>query len=151
MERACRRVSSEGRRPNSRAPDDLRTASESYPDWVEETYLPLPDELPDRVVTLSREIVSDAPTAYDRALALQRYLRESYPYTLDLDAPPADQDVVDYFLFDLKTGYCDYYASAMTVMARSVGLPSRLAVGYATGTYDPDDQSYQVSMAEAHS
>ncbi|MBN1428453.1 MAG: transglutaminase domain-containing protein [Anaerolineae bacterium] len=135
----------------SATPDDLRSASESYPDWVEETYLALPDEIPGRVVSLSEEIVDDAPTAYDKALALQKYLRDNYPYTLELDAPPVERDVVDYFLFDLEKGYCDYYASAMTVMARSVGLPARLAVGYATGTYDPVNLSYQVTMAESHS
>jgi hypothetical protein len=102
------------------------------------------------VTALARESTAGAPTAYDKALALQDHLR-TYPYTLELDAPPADRDVVDYFLFDLKRGYCDYYASAMVVMARSVGLPARLAVGYTTGAYDQDDQVYRVSMAEAHS
>jgi hypothetical protein len=59
--------------------------------------------------------------------------------------------VVDFFLFDLKQGYCDYYASSMVVMARSIGLPARLTVGYATGAYDPADQAYHVNMADAHS
>jgi transglutaminase-like putative cysteine protease len=131
-------------------PDQLRTASQDYPEWISATYLPLPEELPERVTALARESTAGAPTAYEKALALQDYLR-TYPYTLELDAPPADRDVVDYFLFDLKRGYCDYYASAMVVMARSVGLPARLAVGYATGAYDQDDQVYRISMAEAHS
>jgi hypothetical protein len=59
--------------------------------------------------------------------------------------------VVDYFLFDLQQGYCDYYATAMVVMARSLGIPARLAVGYATGEYDPELEAYQVTRANAHS
>jgi hypothetical protein len=59
--------------------------------------------------------------------------------------------VVDYFVFELKAGYCDYYATSMVVMARAVGLPSRLVVGYAEGRYDPEQERYVVSEAEAHS
>ncbi len=131
-------------------PDDLRRASTRYPGWVKDGYLALPKELPQPVTTLARQITAGAPTPYDKALALQDYLR-TYTYTLNLAAPPADRDVVDYFLFDLKRGYCDYFASAMVVMARSVGLPARLVVGYATGQFDPDSETYRVSMADAHS
>jgi hypothetical protein len=59
--------------------------------------------------------------------------------------------VVDYFLFDLKQGYCDYYATSMAVLARAAGLPSRLVVGYATGSYDPANNRYVVTEADAHS
>jgi hypothetical protein len=131
-------------------PDQLRTASEDYPTWIVDSYLALPESLPPRVGALAQEITADQPTAYDRALALQAYLR-TYPYTLDLPAPPDDRDVVDAFLFEWQEGYCDYYASAMVVMARSVGLPARLAVGYATGAYDPETDRYYVTQADAHS
>jgi len=70
---------------------------------------------------------------------------------LDLPQPPTDQDIVDYFLFDLKRGYCDYYATAMVVMARATGLPARLAVGYASGEFDPANNRYVVTAADAHS
>jgi hypothetical protein len=131
-------------------PDELRMASTDYPDWAADVYLTLPEELPERVGELAEEITADAPTAYDQALALQDYLR-GYEYNLDLSAPPADRDVVDYFLFDLQEGYCDYYASAMVVMARSLGIPARLAFGYATGAYDLELEAYQVTRADAHS
>jgi hypothetical protein len=62
-----------------------------------------------------------------------------------------DRDVVDYFLFDLQTGYCDYYASSMVVLARSVGLPARIVVGYAGGQFDEEYDHYLVSEADAHS
>ncbi len=102
-------------------------------------YLSLPDELPQRVIDLAHSLTAGQPTVYDQALALQTYLR-TIPYTLGLPAPSTDADVVDSFLFDLKRGYCDYYASAMVVMARSVDIPARLAVGYAAGSYDARTQ-----------
>ncbi len=131
------------------SPEQLREAGEEYPDWAA-GYLDLPEGLPERVTALAREITAGAKTPYDRAIALQNYLR-TYPYTLDLPAPPTDRDVVDYFLFELKQGYCDYYASAMVVMARAVGLPARLAIGFATGEYDPRLEAYQVRIADSHS
>lgn len=132
------------------APDDLRGAEGPVPDWAAEAYLTLPEALPARVARLAEEVTAGAPTRYDRALALQDYLR-TYEYSLDLPDLPADHDLVDYFLFDLRRGYCDYYASAMIVMARSLSIPARLAVGYRTGTYDPETGAYRVSMADAHS
>ena len=59
--------------------------------------------------------------------------------------------MADYFLFDLKTGYCDYYATSMIVMARAVGLPARLVIGYANGDYDPVKAEYVIREADAHS
>ena len=129
---------------------DLRAAGQSYPAWVVERYLPLPDSVPDRVLALARDLTATEPTSYDRALAIERYLRQ-FPYTLDLPSPPADQDVTDYFLFDLQRGYCDYYATAMVVLARAAGLPARLVTGYASGGYNQDQAQYVVTKADAHS
>ena len=75
-------------------------------------------------------------TPYDRARAIELYLR-TIPYSLDVPIPPAEHDVVDYFLFDLRRGYCDYYATAMAMLPRAAGLPAHVAVGYAAGDYDP--------------
>ena len=91
---------------------ELRYAGSNYPDWIRARYLALPDDIPDRVGVLARDLTATVPTPYDRARAIETYLRQ-FPYTLDVSAPPATRDVVDYFLFDLKRGYCDYYASAM--------------------------------------
>ena len=130
--------------------DELKAADQSYPDWVSPHYLELPRTLPDRVFVLARNLTANEATPYDRARAIERYLR-AFPYTLDLDLPPAGQDVVDYFLFDLQKGYCDYYASSMVVLARASGLPARLVVGYIAERYDEDLQAYVISEAEAHS
>ncbi|HVN55342.1 MAG TPA: transglutaminase-like domain-containing protein [Anaerolineaceae bacterium] len=128
----------------------LATAGRDYPGWVRQKYLQLPAGLPDRVRSLARDITATAITPYDQAKAIETFLR-NYPYTLALPAPPANKDIVDYFLFDLKKGYCDYYASSMVVLARSIGLPARLVIGYASGTYDAGALRYVVTEANAHS
>jgi transglutaminase-like putative cysteine protease len=141
----------------SRAPEptapELRANSpvtETLPPEIASRYLALPASIPRRVLDLAREVAGDAPTRYDRALAIERYLR-AYPYTLDLPEPPAGRDLVDYFLFERQEGYCDYYASAMVVMARAVGVPARLASGYAQGTFDYETGRWAVTEQDAHS
>jgi len=101
------------------------------------------------VVELARGVTAEADTVYAQALALEAYLR-SFPYDLEVAKPPEGRDVVDYFLFDLQRGYCDYFASAMVAMARSVGIPARLAVGYAMGRYDFQQGAYVVTEKDAH-
>lgn len=129
--------------------DTLRAAGQDYPPGVEALYLALPP-LPARVGQLALEVTAGAATPYDQALALEAYLRQ-FPYDLSVSAPPAGRDAVDYFLFDLQAGYCDYYASAMVVLARSLGIPARLAVGYSSGAYDPNQRAFVVTEQNAHS
>ena len=129
--------------------DDLRETTAAYPQWIVDRYLNLPESVPERVHTLAAELTADYTHPYDRALALERYLRD-FPYTLDVPSPPTDQDIADYFLFDLQRGYCDYYATSMVVMARSIGIPARLATGYIGGNLQAEGQ-YQVTEDLAHS
>ncbi len=130
--------------------ESLQVAGTAYPDWIAERYLDLPEDLPNRVIDLARDLTATEPSPYERARAIEQYLRNTYPYTLDVPQPPVDQDIADYFLFELQKGYCDYYATAMVVLARAAGLPSRMAVGYITGTYDALNAQYIISEAEAH-
>lgn len=130
--------------------EKLQAAGDEYPEWIAEHYLQLPDSLPRRVRDLAEQVVEGGESPYEQALLLEDYLR-NYEYTLDIPSPPSNRDVVDYFVFDLQQGYCDYYASAMVVMARSVGLPARLAVGYAMGGYDHVIGKYAVIEKDAHS
>ena len=101
----------------------------TYPDWLYEPYTELPPELSQRVRDLAQDLTSLEPTLYDKAVAIEAYLRE-IPYDLDVPGTPRGRDTVDYFLFDARRGYFDYHASAMVVMLRSIGIPARLAVGY---------------------
>ncbi|MBN2086440.1 MAG: transglutaminase domain-containing protein [Anaerolineales bacterium] len=128
----------------------LRAAGTDYPDWIRRRYLQLPNVLPERVHALARDLTATPPTPYDRAVAIEDYLRREMRYSLEIDSPPYNQDVVDYFLFVSKIGFCDYYASAMTVLARSAGIPARIAIGYAAGTFDPVQGKYTVLESDAH-
>jgi hypothetical protein len=129
---------------------DLRELGSQPASALPEAYLSLPEEIPDRVLALADEVVSGVADSYGRAQVLETFLR-TYTYTLDLPAPPGDQDLVDHFLFNQQEGYCDYFASAMVVMARAVGLPARLASGYAQGTYDYERDVWVVTERDSHS
>lgn len=131
-------------------PNLLRAAGERYPGHIAELYLGLPENLPAELRTYAAEITSAAATPYDKALAIEAALRR-LSYSLDVPAPPAGREVVSWFLFDLRQGYCDYFASAMVVLARLNRVPARLAIGYATGEYDPRSDRYEVSELQAHS
>lgn len=111
-------------------------------------YLGLPRNLPPRVGELATALASNRRGAYAQALALEDYLRK-LPYSYTVEPIPRDGDAVDLFLFEMRSGYCTYYASSMIVLARSLGIPARLAVGYATGERSPDGR-YLVYERDAH-
>jgi transglutaminase-like putative cysteine protease len=128
----------------------LRSAGSSYPEWINTRYLSLPDTLPPRLYSLALDLTANATAPYDRARAIEQYLR-NIPYDLDISLPPADRDVVDYYIYDLKRGYCDYSATAMVVLARAAGLPARLVMGYAGGSYNSNKAHYEIREENAHS
>jgi transglutaminase-like putative cysteine protease len=129
---------------------DLRSAGKSYPDWVVERYLSLPETITPRTVDLTRSITAASDTPYDRARAIEQYLRNTIVYDETVDAPPGDADIVDYLLFERNRGYCEYSASAMTVMLRSIGIPARVAVGFYPGSYDQAQAGYLYRQYNAH-
>lgn len=130
--------------------NDLREASQDYPDWVSNRYLELPDSVPDRVINLAFEITILESTPYDRAVAIEQYLR-TFPYTTDIPQPPVGVDIADHFLFTVQEGYCDYYATSMVVLARAIGLPARFVLGYIGQTYDPIEDAFIITGDQAHS
>ena len=116
----------------------LRAAGSNYPAVVRQLYMST-DGITDRTQKLALQIVAKAKatTPFDKAQALADYLRTDprFTYSTKIDSPSTDRDVADWFLFDPKgqVGFCQYYATAMAVMARSLGLPARLAAGFAPG------------------
>jgi hypothetical protein len=130
--------------------DELRSAGQAYPTWIKNRYLALPGSVPERVLSLARDLTAVEPTPYDRAVALERYLR-TFPYTLDVPTPPVNEEITDYFLFTLREGYCDYYATSMVVLARAAGLPARLVTGYALDQLDQEVKDFSISADQAHS
>ncbi len=132
------------------SPDVLRQAGDNYPAYIAERYLQEADSVTQRTRDLALEITAGLETPYDKARALEAYVK-AYEYTLDLPAPPPGVDIADYFLFDLKKGYCDYYASSFVVMARSVGIPARLVGGYLPGELDAETGQIIITADRAHS
>lgn len=87
---------------------------------------------------------------FDTVMAITAYLQRNFHYSLDLPPVPAGVDPVDWFLFDVKVGYCEQFATAETLMLRSLGIPARLATGYSTGDYDPVLNQAVVRERDAH-
>jgi len=128
----------------------LRADTVDYPQWVQDRYLQLPDTITPRTIALAEELTTGLTNPYDKAIAVRDYLRQNISYNDQINAPPEGVDPVDYVLFDLKEGYCTYYASAMAVMLRSQGVPVRLVSGYAQGDFDEPTQSYRVRAKNSH-
>ena len=100
---------------------------------------------------LARQAVAGAgPTRYEQVMALTNFLQKNYQYSLQLGHVPGGRDPVDWFLFDAKVGYCEQFATAETLMLRSLGIPARLATGYSTGDYDPVLNQAVVRERDAH-
>ena len=112
--------------------DQLRVAG-SDTDDVDPVYTRI-DGLAPRVAALAREITAGKPTMFDKAVSLQRYFGPENGFSYQTQTPgPSDQDALVDFLFRGRIGFCEQYASAMAVLARAVGIPSRVAIGYTAG------------------
>ncbi len=131
----------------------LTAAGTDYPAAVRALYLE-DARVTDRVRQLALEITAGLETPYEQAKALAAYLQRDDSFTYDTVAPVPgpDEDLVDFFLFDpdsARSGYCQYYASSFVMMARSLGLPARVAAGFAPGDRQEDD-TYLVRESNAH-
>ena len=135
--------------------EQLRAAGAAYPDWLT-PYMKLPPrgyrpaDVQARIKALALQVTANAATPYDKALAIESYLRSSnFKYTLKT-ATPAAYDPIDYFLFHSKEGYCEFFASAMGDMLRSIGIPTRLVNGFGPGLYETSYKSFVVRGEDAH-
>jgi hypothetical protein len=104
----------------------------------------------DRVRALAREVTASAPTVYDKVRALEAWIGAHTKYTLDIPQLPKGRDAVDQFLFVDRRGFCEQIGTSLVVMLRSLGIPARLAVGYATGERNPFTGLYEVRAKDAH-
>lgn len=136
----------------SRAYDSELRSVEPAMESIRAHYTTLPDTIPTRVRDLTQQLLADASatTDYDAAMAIQQYLR-TFRYDEQRPRPPTSGDWVDYFLFESQIGYCDDFATAMTVMLRTQGIPARYVQGYTGGDRDPARGDYVVRESMAHS
>jgi hypothetical protein len=135
--------------PPAVPPQQLRAASADYPEEIRKTYLQLP-ELDPRIAALAQQVTARAPTAYDKAAAIELYLRTHYGYTLELSGSPRVHPLA-YFLFERRAGHCEYFAAAMTVMLRTLGIPARYVNGFLPGEYNELGEDFIVRASDAHS
>ncbi|MGB9788783.1 MAG: transglutaminase domain-containing protein [Dictyoglomus turgidum] len=112
-------------------------------------YLQLPN-IPKRVKDLTFEITKGYQTPWEKLMAIKNYLEDNYEYSLDIPPLPDNEDAVDNFLFEVKKGYCEQFATAFAVMARIIGVPSRLVTGYGPGDLNPWTGMYEVKVKNAH-
>jgi len=127
---------------------ELRGASSVYPPRLLEAYLQLP-ALDPRIRALAEKTTYSSTNEYDKVLSLERYLVSHYSYTLDLTGPPTS-DPLAAFLFERRSGNCEYFASAMTVMLRGIGIPARYVTGFLAGEYNDVGGDYIVRESDAH-
>ena len=131
---------SETARVSEATESDLRGAASfppTLPRWSAR-YLQLPDGVTQRTADLAETLGRGKMSSYDYALAVEQYLRDTITYTEKVSLPPYDRDVTDYFLFQSKAGYGEYYSTAMTVLLRLGGVPAREVVGYLPGGKSED-------------
>ncbi|MDP2917192.1 MAG: transglutaminase domain-containing protein [Dehalococcoidia bacterium] len=132
-------------------PEQLSSASATYPRWVSEKYLQLPSSLPERMKQTSRLIIrrAQAQTPYEKVIAIKSYLSR-LPYLQTGTAPPEGVDGVDHFISVARTGNCTNFASAMVVMLRAIGVPARFATGYLPGDWSEANKTSSVRAKDYH-
>ena len=131
--------------------EELRTASAEVPDEIATRYEQLPSNFPQEARAEAAAITQNAPTPYDKALALQNYFRSGrFTYDKQVGAGHSNQALMT-FLFETRRGYCEQFSAAFAALARSAGLPSRVAVGFTPGVQDSNDPTlFRVRGVHAH-
>ena len=131
-------------------PAQLRAASQDYPAEVLLNDLQTPGSLDPRISRLAEQITASESNNYDKAAAIESYLRTHFTYTLQLPHT-LQRDPLANFLFERKQGHCEYFASSMAIMLRSLGIPSRVVNGFRTGEFNDVTSQYLVRASNAHS
>jgi transglutaminase-like putative cysteine protease len=129
-------------------PAARKATGDDFPPAIAEPYLQLPPIDP-RIASLAREITAHADSAYTKATSIEHYLRTNFGYTLQMES--AGTDPIAHFLFVRKRGHCEYFASAMAIMLRTLGIPSRIVNGFRNGELNDVSGSYVVRARDAHS
>ncbi|MGH3085932.1 MAG: transglutaminase TgpA family protein [Rubrobacteraceae bacterium] len=136
--------------PNT-SPDELRSAPTDYSEDIAEKYTKLPEGSDlDRTRALARELAEGTDNPYDAVAKMNEHLKNEYPYDLSIPPQRENMDSVEYFLFEERRGYCEQFGSSLAVMARSLGIPARVATGYVPGEHNPFTGLHEVRASDAH-
>ncbi|QXC62286.1 DUF3488 and transglutaminase-like domain-containing protein [Aquihabitans sp. G128] len=129
--------------------DALRASGDGQPDAISDRYLDLPAGFPGLAREAARAVTAGLEGRYDQALALQDWFRSRFTYSLDVPAGHSDSAMVDFL--ESRTGYCEQFAGTYAAMARSLGIPARVAVGFTPGdAVKGKADTYQVRGRHAH-
>ena len=128
----------------------LSSSTSDFPQWVRSRYLQVPAELRPVIYPLALEITKGEDTDFEKALAVTEYLRSKYQYSEILESPSDFQDRIEWFLFEGKEGFCNYFASAEVLLLRSIGIPARLAVGFSEGEVSADGLASTIREKNRH-
>jgi len=134
---------------------DLRAAGVEYPEWIVDRYLQLPDTITPRTKELAQRLAAGLDNPYDIASTITEFLRRHLEYSDSVPPVPGNQEPVDWILFEHQKAFCNYYATAEVVLLRSLGIPARLAVGYAEGQLvnisgDEFDRAFRVGAPQVY-
>ena len=139
-------------RSDTRTPTERELRADTdplYPEEIKRFYLQLPRNLDSRIEVFARDNTRAAATAYDKARAIEAYFKTHFSYSLDVKR--ADRDPLAEFLFDTREGHCEYFAAAMAVSLRTLGIPARVVNGFQMGEFNDINNLYTVRDADAHS
>lgn len=128
---------------------ELRSVEPVYPTWMER-YTQLPENFPTAIKDLALQLTADLDNPYDKTQAITQYLRDNITYASSVGTIPLNVDPIEWFLFEKKSGFCNFYATAEVLMLRSIGIPARVAVGYAQGEFDPEKGGFAVRQKDKH-
>ena len=129
----------------------LQDAGTAYPDEIFRTYTQLPANIPPEVAELTKQVIGNVATPYEAVRRVEAYLRGTFVFTLEPDRPAPRRDATAFFLFDQRAGHFDHFASAMAVMLRTAGIPTRLAAGFVLdpADFDSTEKAYIVTEQRA--
>ena len=130
--------------------DLLLNSSLGYPEWITPKYLQLPVNFSERIISLAQEISSEKATGIEKALAITNYLRNTLRYKDFVDIPQGS-DPIEWFLFEGREGFCNYFSTADALMLRSVGIPARVVIGYTQGERVSGKDEFLVRIKDSHS
>lgn len=128
----------------------LINSSENYPKWVTSRYLQLPPDFSEKITSLAEDLAFDSKTRIEKAITITNYLRNAFRYK-DTVKIPKGKDPIEWFLFEGREGFCNYFATADVLMLRSIGIPARMVVGYAEGERILENDEFLVKIKDNHS